>query len=44
MDRETGAITVVRKKEVVEEVENDENQISLTEAKQWMTSTRSVIS
>ena len=33
MDRETGAITVVRKKEVVEEVENDENQISLTEAK-----------
>ena len=33
MDRETGVITVVRKKEVVEEVENDENQISLTEAK-----------
>ena len=28
MDRETGAITVVRKKEVVEEVENDENQIT----------------
>ncbi len=33
MDRETGAITVVRKKEVVEDVENEANQISLTQAK-----------
>lgn len=33
MDRETGEIHVFRKKEVVEEVENDANQISLTQAK-----------
>ena len=33
MDRESGAITVIRKKEVVEEVENDVMQISLSEAK-----------
>ncbi len=33
MDRETGAISVLRKKEVVEEVENEANQISLTQAK-----------